>query len=206
MPMLPVEFQPVYDSFARGEISFQEMQSKGAELGVTIAAYDPVNGRNPIYSEGNNNSRVGFTYGLRSAKGKTFQHVLKPAIIKIIDKMHKWIVGEWDSAAYEYDDPRMKVLDMNVHNYIDDTFDHEDRKLDFMHKIADIGLFLLKEDIYYRARAFDMCNKLPYFVLSTHEVENIKTFTRGIGTADQFTMEPVVKHDLPPIERRYAQC
>lgn len=202
--MLPIEFQPIYNDFAAGNISFQEMQVKGAELGVIIAAYDPVNGKNPIY-ENNNDSRIGFTYGLQSVKGKTFQHVLKPAIIKVINKMHSWICGEWDREAYVYDDPRMKVLDDNVHTFIDSYFDHEDRKLDFMHKAADIGLFMLKEDVYYRARIFKMLNKLPYFILSNQEEDNIKVFVRGVGTADQFTHEPVCKHDLPPV-KEYPKC
>ena len=191
MPALPAEFQPVYDSFIRGEIYFHEMVKQGEKMGVTIAMYDPVHDRNPVYPIGNNYNRVGFTHSLSSVKGKLFQNVMKPAIITLINKMHKWVVGEWDHDAYIYDDPRMQVLDENIHGYIDEFFDQEQRKLDFMHKIADIGLFILKEDIYYSARAFDMANKLPFFVLTTHEQENISTFTEGVGAVDQFTMEKV---------------
>jgi len=87
----------------------------------------------------------------------------------------------------------MQVLDSNLHGYIDEYFNQEPRKLEFMHKIVDICLFIMKEDIYYSARAFDMANKLPFFILTPSEIENIETFTNGVMSVDQFTMKPIQK-------------
>jgi len=205
--MLPAEFKPVYDSFIHGVISFDEMVQQGKDMDVNIAPYNPSTQRNPIYSEGNNNSRVGFTWHLDSVKGAIFQRTVKPAIIKTVNKIHKWIVGEWDRNAFVYDDPRLQVLDDSVTKGINTLFDHQDRKLDIMHKGADILLFMLKEDIYWRPRIFALCNNLPYFILTQQELENIETFTNGVEVVNQFTMQPVVNHpsnaNMPKVE---LQC
>ena len=192
MLKLPNDFKAVYTAYLRGDISIDQLVSAGKLMGVTVAPYDPVDGRNAIYPVGNNSNRIGFTRTLVSPLGKKFQGVLKPAIIATINKMHKWICGDWDKDAFVYDDPRMQILDTNLHEYIDEYFDHEQRKIDFMHKIIDICLFIAKEDIYYSARMFDMANKLPFFILTPDEIENIQTFTKGVGSIDQFTMKPIV--------------
>jgi len=194
MSALPVEFQPVYDAFIHGAISFDEMVNKGAEMGVAIAAYKPQHERNPAYPVGNNDSRAGFTWHLDSVKGAIFQRTVKPAIIRTVNKIHKWVVGEWDRDAFVYDDPRLQVLDDSVTEGINTLFDHQDRKLDLMHKGADVLLFMLKEDIYWRPRIFTLINKLPYFILTPQESENIDTFTKGVEVVNQFTMQPVENH------------
>lgn len=148
--------------------------------------------RHPGYPEGDNRSRNSFTWNLASKKGKIFQNIMKPAIIAMIHKIHAWILKTWDKDAFVYDDPRMQYLDEMMHEYIEADFDHTDRKLDYMHKAIDIGLFLVKEDIYYRARLFPMLNKLPIFEISTQEAHNLETFTKGVGT---------VKLDDVPFER-----
>lgn len=115
---------------------------------------------------------------------------------KVVSKMNTWALQKWDEDSFVYDDQRMQVLSENIHGYIDEFFDHQERKLQFMHKCADICLFMLKEDIYYRARAFDMMNQIPTFALTEQERENIVVFTKGVEVVDQFTMEPVKDHPL----------
>ena len=204
MMKLPLEFRPIYAAYLKGDITIEELTKQGKKLGVTVAPYNPIDGRNPIYPKGNNSNRIGFTHGLQSPLGKKFQGVMKPAMIVFINKMHKWICGEWDKDAFVYDDPRMQVLDENIHGHIDELFDHEDRKLDFMHKIADICLFMMKEDCYYAPRAFDLINRLPLFILTASEIENIETFSKGVSSVDQFTMKPIIKSKINPVET--SQC
>jgi hypothetical protein len=51
---------------------------------------------------------------------------------------------------------------------------HAPRKLDFMMKIIDVVMFLMKEDVYYRARFLQMFADMPRFGLTEHELDNIK--------------------------------
>jgi hypothetical protein len=201
MPQLPPELEPAYikfanlkklrddnlitvDEFKKG---YEEFVAAGAKLGVTISIYDAANERNPAYPVGNNSNRNGFTYTAAHPKFKIFQNVMKPATIVAINKWHKWISAKWDKDAFVYDDPRMQCLDTKVHGLIDELFDHEQRKLDFVHKGADIMLFYMKEDSYYSGRVFALLNRLPYFVLKQCEADNINTFTEGVGSMDMFT-------------------
>ena len=201
MPQLPPELEPAYVKFANlnklhqaGEITqeelkagYEEFVAEGAKLGVTISIYDAANERNPAYPVGNNSNRDGFTYTAAHPKFKIFQNVLKPATIKAINKWHSWISTKWDKDAFVYDDPRMQCLDTRVHELINELFDHQQRKLDFMHNGADILLFYMKEDSYYSGRIFALLNKLPYFVLKQCEADNINTFTDGVNSMDMFT-------------------
>jgi len=90
---LPEDFKPIYAAYLNGDITIDKMISAGKLFGVTVAPYDPVDGRNTVYPVGNNSNRLGFTRTIASPLGKKFQHVLKPAIIATINKMHKWICG-----------------------------------------------------------------------------------------------------------------
>lgn len=130
--------------------------------------------RNPGYPVGDNRTRSSFTWHLNSKKGKVFQRVLKPAIIAMIDRMHAWVLKSWDPEGFVYDDPRLQHLSENLHDFIRVYYDHEERKLDFMHKGIDIGMFIMKEDIYYCSRIFYMLNSLPIFKLTAGEMVNIE--------------------------------
>ena len=201
MPQLPSELEPAYikfanikklrddnlitvDEFKKG---YEEFVAAGAKLGVTISIYDAANERNPAYPVGNNSNRNGFTYTAAHPKFKTFQNVMKPATIVAINKWHKWISSKWDKDAFVYDDPRMQCLDTRIHELIDELFDHEQRKLDFVHKGADIMLFYMKEDSYYSGRILALLNRLPYFVLKQCEADNINTFTKDVHSMNMFT-------------------
>lgn len=201
MPQLPPELEPAYTKFAnlkklRDDNSitvdefkkgYGEFVAAGAKLGVAIAIYDAANERNPAYPVGNNSNRNGFTYTAAHPKFKIFQNVMKPATIVAINKWHKWISTKWDRDSFVYDDIRMQCLDIRIHELIDELFDHEQRKLDFVHKGADIMLFYMKEDSYYSGRIFALLNRLPYFVLKQCEADNINTFTEGVGSMNMFT-------------------
>jgi len=210
MPQLPKELHPAYAKFNNlsqlrkdGLITveefkqgYEEFVAEGAKLGVTISIYDAANERNPAYPVGNNSNRNGFTYTAAHPKFKIFQNVMKPATIAAINKWHKWISSEWDKDAFIYDDLRMQDLDDRVHALIDKLFNHEQRKIDFMHKGADIFLFYMKEDSYYSARVFAMLNSLPFFALTQTEIDNIGTFTEGVHSMDMFTGKAPVEEEV----------
>ena len=205
MPKYPAELQNAYNKFLviqvkynNGEVEYTEFEAAYKELeieahksGLNIAMYDEANERRPQYKSGDNSNRTNFTYGPANKKWKVMQGVMKPAIITLINKVHKWVLTKWDKDAYVYDDRRMQVLDGFAHGFVDQYFDQQNRKLDFMHKAVDIGMFILKEDIFYAARIFLMLNCMPFFVLKQEELENIEVFTKGVNQVCGFTNEKV---------------
>jgi len=46
------------------------------------------------------------------------------------------------------------------------NFQDRDYKIDFMNKIVDIILFIMKEDIFYSSRFMDIFNKIPHVELT----------------------------------------
>lgn len=208
MPQYPASFQNAYNKFlvsqvkynqgkieySEFEAAYKELEAEAHKTGLNIAMYDESNERRPRYPVGDNSNRSNFTYGPKNKKWQTMHRIMKPAVIAGINKMHKWVSTKWDKDAYVYDDCRMQILDINVHGFIDRYFDHEDRKLDFMHKGADICLFFMKEDIYYASRIFHLLNGMPFFILKQEEHENIATFTRGIDNVCGFTNEPALNN------------
>ncbi len=204
MPKFPIEFKPAYDAFIQKQYQFDNkiigydeyeqacgiLKTEAKKYGLNVAVYDEAHERRPQYPAGDNSSRSNFTYGPSNKKWQLMHKVLKPAIIATVGKMHKWIVGEWDRDAFVYDDPRLQILNERISTLILELFDHTDYKLNLMNKGADILLFILKEDIYWRPRILDMLNRLPIFILTPEEIENIQTYKKGIGSVDPFTMEP----------------
>ena len=179
---LPYKVQKAFEKYKAKEISLDELQRIGTENGIQIAGWDIHKQRDPDYPVGNNNSRNKFTWHTQSIKGVAFQTVVKPAIIAIIGKVHAWVLKRWDPEGFAYDDVRLQCLDKALHEYVDVNYSHEDRKVTFMSQLVDIGLFLWKEDIYYRTRAFDMSNKMPLFILTPQEQLNVGTCKHGVGS------------------------
>ena len=208
MPQYPASFQNAYNKFLASQVkynqgeteysefeaAYKELEVKAHKTRLNIAMYDEANERRPRYPSGDNSNRSNFTYGPKNKKFQTMHRIMKPAVIAFINKVHKWVLAKWDKDAYVYDVCRMRILDNAVHDFIDQYFDHEDRKLDFMRKGADICLFFMKEDIYYASRVFHLLNCLPFFVLKQEERENIATFTRGIDNVCGFTNEPALNN------------
>lgn len=129
-----------------------------------------------------NNENAGGKSGFRfspfyHAKGLFLQNVIKKSIIKTIDTIHSQITKGYDVDAYVFDDPRLTQLNIYLSVYLSENFCNLEktntRKLDFMMKIKDIVMFLMKEDIYYRARFFELFSNLPRFELNQDEIDNI---------------------------------
>jgi len=134
--------------------------------------------RDPQHPEGDNNSRNRFIYNpYHHPKGQFFQNVIKKAIMKAIDFAHGAMLKKYDKDVFVYGDPRLKKLDEFVKQYTQENFKDTPYKIDFMNKITDIALGLAKEDIYYRARMFDMMNRFafmyPIYKLTELELENV---------------------------------
>lgn len=205
MPQFSLKFKPAYDAFIQKQYLFDNkkigydeykqacdiLQTEAEKYDLNVAVYDEANERRPQYPIGDNTSRSNFTYGVENKKWQIMHKVLKPAILVTVEKMHKWIVGEWDKDAFVYDDPRLQALDDSMSELIKELFDHKDYKLNLMNNGADILLFILKEDIYWRPRIFAFLNRLPHFILTKEEQENIEAFTKGVCQVDGFTNKPI---------------
>lgn len=176
MPGMPENVKSAFDRYKAGKLPLAELQQIGEDAGITIAGWDINKQRDPDYPLGNNQSRNKFTWHTQSTKGKIFQSIWKPAIIVMINRAHSWVLKQWDPDGYTYDDPRLQYLDKTLHEYVQGNFSKEDRKEEFMNKLIDIALFILKEDIFYRGRAFIMSNHMPFFILTPQEQLNVDTF------------------------------
>jgi len=163
--------------FESGEITLQQLQSIVQQNGAEISFWNPATQRHPAYPEGDNRSRAGFTYHPSHPRGRFFQGIIKKAILRAIDFAHHSIIKHYDPDGFVYDDERLKRLDSFLKQYIAENFQHAyPYKSDFMQKVIDIILFLMKEDVYYRARFLDIISKLSSFdfELDQLEKENIE--------------------------------
>ena len=233
--------------------------------------------RHPGYPEGDNRSRNAFTWNLASKKGKIFQGIIKPAIIKMIGVAHTLIRKSYGKNAFVYDDPRLQYLHNNLHESIRTDFDHQQRKLDFMNDAIDIGLFMLsgrsktvlnvlkpvmtktigkmhswilkswdadafiyddprlqhlhenlhncighdaemfmndaidiglfisKEDIYYRARLFRALNKINHLEITEEEINNVEMCIECQNTTNIRTLIFYMLNQLPAFELTPAE-
>lgn len=159
--------------FNSGELMIEDFQRKVAEEGGKAEFWNYETGRNPEYKRGE--SQLGFPYNpYFHIKGKYFQGVIKIAIRKAIDFAHSGILKQFDKDGYVFDDERLKAIDEYCRGYIAKNFP-DPYKVDFMTKVIDIILFLMKVDIFYRARFLDMIKNLPRnHELTKEEEENIK--------------------------------
>lgn len=115
----------------------------------------------PQYEKGDNTNRsTGFLHSpYFTVKGKFFQNTIKPMIRKAIHMSEWWIINKYDKDAFVYDDLRLKRLDDFLNVYIEKHFRHVEYKIDFMHQIRHIVIFIAKEDPYYTNVFFDFINK-----------------------------------------------
>lgn len=173
----------LYDSKT---ITVDELSRVISKFGKTIKFWDPKVEPNPMWV-GNEKSRVGFKWSpFFSETGKFYQGVIKKTVLSLIGILHEYTLKRYDEKQFVYDDQRLIELDTFLKAYLNVNFVNRYgqgeyfEKRDFMSKIVDIGLGTIgKEDIYYRARMFDMLNKLikTYpngFPLTKEEKENIE--------------------------------
>lgn len=145
-----------------------------------VLRWNPAVDRDPrIPKNENAGGKTGFRFSpFYHEKGQYLQNVVKKGIIKTIDVIHSQITKGYDVDAYKFDDPRLAELNVYFSYYISNNFCNLEktntRKLDFMVKIKDIIMFLMKEDIYYRARFFELFSNLPRFELNQDEINNIQ--------------------------------
>ena len=163
------------EQFNTGKLGIDTFIAKVKEQGDKADFWNYETSANPQY-EDNNETRLGFKYNpYWHVKGKFFQGIVKTAIRRAIDFAHAGIIKHYDREAFAYDDPRLKSIDEYCKRYIDQNFqDAYPYKADFLTKIIDIILFLMKEDIYYCSRWLDLINNLPReHKLTKEEKENI---------------------------------
>lgn len=145
-----------------------------------VIRWNPAKDRDPrVKANENAGGKSGFRFSpFYHEKGQFLQKVVKKGIIKTIDMVHGQIIRGYDKDAYVFDDPRLAELNVYFSSYISHNFCNLERtntrKLEFMMKIKDIVMFLMKEDIYYRARFLDMFSGLPRFEITIDESDNIQ--------------------------------
>jgi hypothetical protein len=111
-------------------------------------------------SEGNNQSRIGFTYDpLRHPKGRYLNKVLKKVIWKSIEFVHRKMYKQYDKDIYIYDDARLCAIQDFLYAYIDHHGSHSQPRAELYKKAVDVVLGLLKEDLRYRALLFHCYNE-----------------------------------------------
>lgn len=143
-----------------------------------LVRWNPAKDRDPRIRDNENggNGKGGFRFSpYYHEKGKFLQDVIKKGILKAISLAHDQIVGKYDPDAFKLEDERLQNLNGYLRAYLSVNFEHDHpRKITFMSQIVDIVMFLMKEDIYYRARFLDMLKNMPRdYELTTEELENI---------------------------------
>lgn len=188
------------EQFNTGKLGIEVFIQKVRDQGDKAVFWNWETGANPRYI-GNNKSAVGFRYNpFHSIKGMFMQSIIKTAIrqalsfvfsirslkdlvrnyqvIKaIILFAHFNLTRHYDPNAYKYDDERLQKLEKELKQNISRNFQENIYKTDVMFKGMDILFFILKEDIYWRARIFRLINEVvgvEVFKLTEEEKENIK--------------------------------
>ena len=150
----------------------EEDKSRACEVCINeegrAFGFNPVKQANPAW-KGNNKSRIGMLYSpYFHVMGIFMQGTIKGAMLKCIDFCHSAIL-KYDPEAYVYEDPRLQKIESVVKDAIEELFYDElerrsfgdgTRKIRFMHRAADIGLFLMKEDIFYRYRFISLLQRI----------------------------------------------
>ena len=176
--IIPAEDANIDDllhAFEKNELSVQEFREEVGKRGAITKFWDYATGKNP--TSGMENAETGFRYNpFFHKKGKFFQGIIKPAILRAIDFAHDGILKQYDQTSFEVKDPRLKELKDISMDYIGENFQHAyPYKSDFMTKIVDIVIFMMEEDDYYGARLLDLLNRLPKDIeLTEHEQKNIE--------------------------------
>jgi hypothetical protein len=113
------------------------------------------------YEKGDNSERSqGFTRNpYHNVLGKFFQNDIKIIIRKALATAEWWIEHKYDRDAFVYDSEWLQCLDKFAYDYIEERFQHAQYKLDFMHQIRHIVLFIAKEDPFYTCVLKEFVNR-----------------------------------------------
>lgn len=166
------------EQFNTGKLNIEQFIQKVREEGDKAEFWNWETDANPKYKD-NNKTSVGFRFNpYHHVKGKFMQEIIKTAIKSAINFAHAQIIKHYDRDAFMYDDERLKKIDEYCKRYIGKNFqDSYPYKSDFMGKIIDIILFIMREDIYYTSRWLDLINGLPRgHELTEQEKANIKKY------------------------------
>lgn len=142
------------------------------------------------YEDGDNSDRKdGFTFSpYHHVLGKFFQNDIKIIIRKALETAEWWIVRKYDKDAFVYDAKWLQHLDKFTKDYIEERFQHAQYKLDFMHQIRHIILFIAKEDPFYTCILKDFINRFVVefadgFELTESERFNLDSY--HVGTREE---------------------
>jgi len=84
-----------------------------------------------------------------SERPEAFEELFNGRILNgVISKAHSWIGKYYDKDAYVYEDSRLIIISGLLKNAVKTEF----KNSDVLQDIVDLVIFLMKEDIYYRAR------------------------------------------------------
>jgi hypothetical protein len=180
-------FAEAISKYDTKEITVGELSGVVQRLGVNVDfwKWNMATEPNPEYADGKEGSEGSRNYfkwnNFHNEKGKFYQSVIKRAILAAIDMAHKHTLERYNKNQFVYDDSRLKGIDKFAKGYINKNFQESGNyKTGFMNKIVDIALgTICKEDIYYRARFFDMANAFVKeypngFELDKIEKENVE--------------------------------
>ncbi len=104
-----------------------------------------------------NASRNGFVHNCYTTSlGRFFQETIKKGVISVIRRIHDREIPRYDKTPYTYDDPRLQNLDRVIKESFKLHLDDNDaeRKQELGTMVADVALFHMKEDIFYRMVLF----------------------------------------------------
>ena len=145
--------------------------------------YNPAKQPNPAWKN-NAKSRVGALYNpYYHVMGKWFQGTIKGSMLKCVDFVHSGLL-KYDNHAYEFDDSRLIAIKSEATAAINELFYDElerrtrhdgTRKIEFMLKVLDIGLFLMKEDVFYRWRFISLLQRIGKAVEQMEPNDDEKT-------------------------------
>ena len=142
-----------------GKLSKAELESIAHDAGRKVRIWDKPTERNIYYPEGDNRSRIGFTYDPRHPKGKFMDKIIKKGIWKTVEFVHRKLVKQYDNEIFVYDDARLNALQDFLYAFIDEHGSHSPPRAELYRKMVDIMLGMIKEDLRYRALTFHCYNK-----------------------------------------------
>lgn len=172
-----LKIENLLKTYQEGKITMHTMRRLIEDLGAETHFWDWELDSNPLYRP--EESKIGFTWNpYHNKKGIFMQNVTKRVIIKMVDFIYKSIL-KYDKHSYAFSDPRLLLLKSFVSDFTEQNLKVK-YKRDLAAKLIDIGLFMMKEDVYYRVLGLEMINKLP---------RNIKVYDDEMG----FFMKEVPK-------------